>query len=85
MTKPQSTPPGFKELEFRENESGAFEASGPFGSVWLVWKYSALYWACRGCLVDGATIHETAKLKSRKSAVQAANEHCHKELGRWVQ
>lgn len=86
MTKQQTettTPPeesGFKELEFREwEESFMWVATGPFGVKFKVINWDGYYEVnADGC---GAI---RKGLPTYEAAAQAANEHCHKELGRWV-
>ena len=75
--------PGFKELEFQEDTYLAFGAEGPFGVSYRVWKSSLdSLWRWRWQLRGAESAAATAPTYS--AAVQAANEHCHKELGRWV-
>ena len=77
MSKPQITP--FKELEFREHVPGAYFAIGPFGVEYRVWC-RGVTWACRAVDRDWVAQNFT----TYSAAVQAANEHCWKELRRWV-
>ncbi len=82
MSKPQSTPPGFKELEFRDDPDSLhiLIATGPFGLDYKIWDdgESLEVWFCGGDVWVGSDNEDLEDAKA------AANEHCHKEIGRWV-